>query len=86
VRRMDDLESERLADIVDVGNHNAEVFRMQAEAIQRAKAAPKQVKNQDGSWPTTECIECDEPIGEGRLELGYDTCIDCARFNERKMR
>ena len=42
---MDELETERLADIVDIGTHNAEVFRMQAEAIQRAKAAPKQVKN-----------------------------------------
>ena len=81
---MDDQE--RLIDPIDIGSHNAEVARQRAEAEQRLKAAPKQKQNKDGSWPTTKCVECEEPIGEGRLELGFDTCIECARLQELKER
>ena len=30
-----------------------------------------------------ECIQCSGSISEGRAKLGMDTCIDCARENER---
>ena len=76
--------NDRLIDPIDIGSHNAEVARQRAEFEQRAKAAPKQVRNEDGTWPTTECEDCGEPIGDTRLAMGYVTCIDCARINEHK--
>lgn len=81
---LDAEDTERLIDPLDIGSHNAEVARQRAEAEQRLKAAPKQVRNPDGSWPTTECEECGEPIEGGRLDLGFTTCIECARLQERK--
>lgn len=77
-------DAEHLSDPIDVGSRLAETERNSLLAAQRRKAEPKQVRNPDGSWPTEECVECGEPIGEGRLELGYDTCIDCARTAEVK--
>lgn len=80
---VDEFEEDRLADPIDVGSHNEEVSRREAIARQQAKAAPRQIRNADGTWPVTEC-ECGAQIAEGRLNLGYDTCIDCARLAELK--
>lgn len=76
--------SDRLIDPIDIGSHNAEVERQRLEAEHRHRAAPKQKRKPDGSWPITLCIECDEPIEEGRLNLGLVTCIECARIAEHK--
>ena len=83
---MEPMDNDRLIDPIDIGSHNAEVERQRLEAEHRLRAAPKQVRNPDGSWPITECTECGEPIGAGRLKLGLITCIECARLIEHKGR
>lgn len=71
-------------DEADIGNRYMELERASLEASQRAKASPQQVRNPDGSWPTPECVECDQPIGEARLKLGFVVCIECALIAERR--
>jgi RNA polymerase-binding transcription factor DksA len=48
---------------------------------------PKQYRLPDGTWPDPDCVDCGNPIGEGRLEAtGSDICIECANLNEKKGR
>ena len=49
-------------------------------------AAPEQVQNEDGTWPTTECVDCDCEIEEGRLNLGKVRCLRCQEILEKKRR
>lgn len=52
--------------------HNAECV----EAARRA-AAPEQTRLPDGSWETTECVDCGEDIEPGRLDMGKVRCFSC---------
>jgi RNA polymerase-binding transcription factor DksA len=63
-------EMDRAAHITDMANE-------EAVQEQRRKAAPEQVQNEDGSWPTTECLDCDESIEQGRLAMGKVRCFAC---------
>lgn len=33
---------------------------------------------------TTYCPVCDEPVAQGRLNLGYETCCNCSTERRRK--
>lgn len=50
----------------------------------RLKASPEQVQRPDGSWPHTECVDCDDEIPEGRLRLGKIRCVYCQARKERR--
>lgn len=52
----------------------------------RAQARPEQVRRADGTWPRTECADCDEPIEPARLEHGKVRCIACQRLLEAAQR
>lgn len=77
--------SDLIKDPLDFGTHIAEVEREDnVRAIQR-RAAPKQVKNADGTWPEMECVMCGNEIGLKRIEAtGANTCIPCQELIERK--
>ena len=47
-------------------------------------AAPEQVRNEDGTWETTECVDCGDEIEEGRLNLGKVRCLRCQALLEKK--
>lgn len=51
---------------------------------QRRRAAPEQVQNEDGTWPHTECVDCDSEIPEARLALGRVRCVVCQEVLERR--
>lgn len=72
------------ADPLDTASYYEE--QRTAEAIQRQSrlAAPEQKRDDDGNWETTECVMCDRPIEEGRLELGKIRCFSCQSALERK--
>ena len=46
-------------------------------------AAPEQVQNEDGTWPVTECVDCDGELGE-RMRLGKIRCIHCQTILEKR--
>lgn len=71
-------------DPLDQATQHEENQRAISEKAVRARAAPEQVQNKDGSWPVTECIDCGSDIGEGRLELGKVRCIRCQELKDRK--
>lgn len=88
---MSESEVERMADPLD---HAAWLSDQTVNAgvteIRRA-AAPAQtkvLKVVDGVetwvWPITECVDCDDPIPEARLNHGYETCVFCAERRERR--
>lgn len=74
---------ERPIDPLDQAAELSQRLNEQEVAAARAAAAPKIVRNPDGTWPYTEC-ECGEDIGEARLNLGFNTCIDCATRAETR--
>lgn len=49
----------------------------------RHRAAPEQVQNADGTWPVTECVECDGELGQ-RMQLGKIRCIYCQERLEKR--
>ena len=57
-----------------------------ALALERAmaKAKPEQMQNDDGSWPTLLCRDCDEEIEEPRLLMGKVRCIGCQTAHEKR--
>ena len=59
---------------------NQAAQRRRSEEIARLKAAQQRLEHNDYGV----CMECDEPISEGRLKLdpAADYCIHCAEKNE----
>lgn len=73
----------KFSDPVDQGSHLAALHNDSAVEMQRRKAAPQQVKNAKGQWPTTECIDCGEDIEAVRLEMGRIRCFSCQDLLEK---
>lgn len=80
------MSSEKHTEQVDLANSLVEEFTASHVARIRGLNKPEQVKNEDGTWPHEECIDCDEPIPEGRLNLGKVRCIECQSLRERHAR
>lgn len=68
---------------VDQANQIAEEFTAAHIHRIQQRNKPEQVQNPDGTWPINECIDCGDPIPEGRLALGKVRCIDCQELKER---
>jgi phage/conjugal plasmid C-4 type zinc finger TraR family protein len=73
-------------DVLDRASNLTQETTDNAIAEQRRKAAPQQVQNPDGSWPVTECLDCDLAIPEGRLKMGRIRCVECQSAVERGAR
>jgi len=67
-----------MADIVDLGNEQAE-YLLELALAQRAAAQPR-------GPSATHCEDCDEPIPALRREkvAGCTTCVECQRVREVK--
>lgn len=78
-------ESDRCADMIDAASAITETFTRNSEAAARAKAAPQQKQNADGTWPVTEC-ECGVEIVPARLALGRIKCVACQTEQELRER
>lgn len=53
------------------------------QRVQQA-AKPQQVRNPDGTWPVTECVDCDDEIPAERLDaMGCIRCVICQTKKER---
>src|SRR5574340_181139 len=68
---------ERHADEIDRAASIAEEHNQDCVDHYRRLAAPQQERNPDGSWPTTECVDCAEDIEAERLEAGRVRCFEC---------
>ena len=77
---------EACADILDQASNVTLASTANQIAHLSHLAAPEQVQNEDGTWPTTECVDCDSEIEEGRLNLGKVRCIRCQEILEKKRR
>ncbi len=78
-------EEERFTDPLDAASHLADRYNQASVEKARAKGAPDQVKNDDGSWPVTHCIEpdCGEELGPVRLLMGSVRCMPCQAHKEK---
>lgn len=79
-------EAPNFTEIVDSANYLADLYNSACVAAERAKAAPEQLQLEDGSWPSTECVDCGIDIEPGRLALGRVRCIVCQTNKEIKER
>lgn len=80
---MEIVDHEKCADELDRAAHITEMANQASVDAIRWAARPEQVQNEDGSWPVTECVECDEPIPVGRLAHGKIRCVPCQEFREK---
>jgi RNA polymerase-binding transcription factor DksA len=75
---------EHLSDPLDVAARAELTATLAAREDHRRRCKPEQVQNEDGTWPTEDCVDCGEPIGEARLALGRVRCIDCQTKLEKR--
>ena len=80
--------SEKITDVSDQATdqeHRALAFHL-AEA--RKKAKRQQEPRDDGTYEVTDCDDCGDEIGQGRLmaSIMNRLCIYCATAREKKVR
>lgn len=73
-------------DDIDKANVLAQRFTDSSVAAAMLKSKPEQVVGVDGQFPIINCVDCGEPIVEGRLMMGKIRCIDCQRILELQRR
>ena len=69
--------------VSDKASQAEDIFTNAALAAQRAKAAPQQVPNPDGTYTITECVDCDDEIIPERLKMGCIRCVYCQEKLEK---
>lgn len=79
-------EFEREPDVLDQASRLTQTLNDAYVGQARLLNAPQQKQNADGSWPITECVDCDDPIPAGRLALARIRCIHCQEDVEREGR
>ena len=77
---------EACADILDQASNVTLASTANQIAHLSFLAAPEQVRNEDGTWPVTECTSCGNDIEVGRLNLGKVRCLRCQETLEKKRR
>lgn len=77
---------EHTPDVLDRASNLTQELTDNAIAEQRRRARPEQVQNADGSWPVTNCVDCEVEIPQARLALGKIRCVDCQGILERVRR
>ena len=75
-------EADNLDQAAALTQHLTDSYVAQARSLSK----PEQVQNPDGTWPVTECIDCEAEIPAGRLALGRIRCVHCQEDNERRAR
>lgn len=78
--------SNRPADILDQADAVTTVLRDAAIAGVRNAMVPQQTKNADGTWPVTECTDCDTPIPDERLAMARIRCTGCEEVHQTRER
>jgi len=76
-------DAERYADPLDQAGKAEDDHKTSHIDALRRLAEPEQVQHSDGSWPISECIECDSDLGK-RKELGKIRCIPCQERLEKR--
>ncbi len=74
------------ADPLDKATELAEMFNRNGLAEVQRRVKAEQIQNEDGSWPITECVDCDIDIPKDRQALGRVRCVDCQETKEKKQR
>ena len=74
------------ADPMDQASELETVHNATALSAARAKNKPEQEQAPDGTWETTECVDCGEDIEPKRLEMGRIRCFHCQNTLEKKRR
>ena len=73
-----------LPDVIDSACEQEQMATEKLVALQRAKSLPEQYPYPDGSWPRALCLDCGDPIEEGRLALGKVRCFACQEAKEKR--
>lgn len=74
---------EQCADPLDQAGQATLAFTESRIADARFLAEPEQIQNEDGTWPVTECVDCDADLGK-RMALAKVRCIHCQAALEKK--
>ena len=69
-----------MSDIIDAANDHA--MNLTEDSLKAVRDLVPQEKH-ELTEEDLECVQCCGEINPARAAKGYDTCIDCARDNER---
>jgi len=76
-------DREHTPDELDRASNLTQAATDYAIAEQRRKARPEQEQSADGTWPVTQCVDCECDIPMARLQMGKIRCVDCQGFLEK---
>lgn len=79
-------DAERFSDESDRATYIEQQANDEAVDHHRRLAAPEQVKDENGNWPHTDCVECGDTIHPKRLEMGKVRCVYCQHIKESQSR
>lgn len=74
----------RNADFLDNASELAQKLADAGVKAVQQRNRPEQLRNADGTWPITDCVDCEIEIPEGRLNMGRIRCRDCQEIKEKK--
>lgn len=76
-------ECSHFPDPIDNAQVTADRFTTASLALARAKFIPEQTRNEDGTWPIVECVDCGEELTSARLLMARVRCIACQTHKEK---
>ena len=74
------------ADDIDRATTHTLEFTEAAVREARRRAGPQQKQNDDGSWPITDCVDCEIPIVLKRLDMARIRCVGCQEAEDKHRR
>lgn len=77
------MTDSRYADVLDQASALSQTLVDNSVDVVRQRNKPEQVQNKDGTWPITDCIDCEDHIPTARLNLGKVRCVECQTHLER---
>lgn len=73
---------EHISDPIDQACRTEQQMTEASLRNQRAKSKPEQVQDDDGLWPVTLCVDCEDLLGD-RMHMGRIRCFSCQTDVER---
>jgi RNA polymerase-binding transcription factor DksA len=76
--------NERMADENDRASLISEQSRQDALAAFSRANKPEQTPDANGVYPVLDCVGCEEPLEQHRLQLGKIRCVPCQEAKEKR--
>ena len=86
--KLTEIDYEKYTDPLDVASRNESIATEDSIRNNALASIPYQFPDENGRYAITDCLECGEEIGEGRLKFAIHNhlCVFCQGEIERKQK